>query len=149
MPTRRSTLSLILASVTLPAMPAFGAEPEVFTDGGLAIRGIDPVAYFTEGGPVMGTADHQSTWNGATWAFASAENKALFDGDPDAYAPRYGGYCAYAVSKGGLATTDPEAWTIHDGALYLNFSTTVRSIWSEDKDGNISRADANWPGVLN
>ncbi|NNF24928.1 MAG: YHS domain protein, partial [Rhodobacteraceae bacterium] len=75
-------------------------------------------------------------------------SKALFDADPAAFAPQYGGYCAYAVSKGATATTDPDAWTVHDGRLYLNFSTTVRSIWQEDIPGNIARADANWPGVL-
>lgn len=146
--TRRTTLFLMGAGLAASATPALAA-PAVFQDGGFAIRGIDPVAYFTANGPVEGKDAHVSDWNGATWRFSSAENKALFDGDPQKYAPKYGGYCAYAVSKGGTATTDPEAWTIVDDRLYLNYSVTVRGIWSEDIPGNIARADANWPGVLN
>lgn len=138
-------------TATGPALlvrPAYAMKPKVFVHDGLAIRGIDPVAYFEAGAPTMGVEAHQSDWNGATWQFASAENKALFDGDPEAYAPKYGGYCAYAVSKGATATTDPEAWTIHEDRLYLNFSTNVREIWSEDIPGNVEKADNNWPSVL-
>ncbi len=142
--TRRTTLGLMLATI---AVPAFAKDPTFHIDG-MAIRGYDPVAYFTMSKPVKGDAAFSSDYNGAKWAFSSAENKALFDGDPGKYAPKYGGYCAYAVSKGGTASTDPDAWTIHDGALYLNYNKTVRSIWSEDVDGNISKADNNWPGVL-
>lgn len=146
--TRRTTLVLIGTGLLASAMPALAAPP-VFQTDGLAIRGFDPVAYFVASAPVKGDAAHQSEWNGATWQFSSAENKALFDGDPEKYAPKYGGYCAYAVSKGGTATTDPDAWSIVDDRLYLNYSVTVRTIWSEDIPGNISRADANWPDVLN
>ncbi len=149
--TRRKFMAAAALTATGPALlarPAYAMKSKIFTKNGLAIRGIDPVAYFTAGAPTMGVGDHSSEWNGATWQFASAENKALFDGDPEAYAPKYGGYCAYAVSKGSTASTDPEAWTIHENRLYLNFSTTVRGIWSEDIPGNVAKADANWPGVL-
>lgn len=127
---------------------ALAAKPETFATDGVAINGIDPVAYFTDGAPVAGDPAHSTDWNGATWRFASADHRAMFDADPEAYAPKYGGYCAYAVAKGGTAPTDPEAWTIHENRLYLNFSTDVRSVWLEDVPGNVARADANWPGVL-
>lgn len=145
--TRRSLLGLLALSPFV-ARPAFAASPEVFSDENGAIRGTDPVAYFTEGGPVAGSADHSVMWRGAEWRFASAENMAMFEANPEAYAPQYGGYCAFAVSKGGIATTDPKAWTIYEGKLYLNYSLTVRTIWSEDIPGNIMRADDNWPSVL-
>ena len=131
------------------AAPAQAAEDPVFkTFLGTAINGYDPVAYFTEGKPVEGSSDHAYDWNGAEWHFASAENLETFKADPEKYAPQYGGYCAYAVSKGATAPTDPEAWTIHEGRLYLNFSLEVRGIWKEDIPGNVAKADANWPGVL-
>ena len=95
-----------------------------------------------------GDTDHSSTWNGATWRFASADNKAAFDANPDAYAPQYGGYCAYAVANGYTAKTDPDAWSIVDGKLYLNYSRRVRTRWLEDVPGNIAKGDANWPSVL-
>lgn len=150
MPTRRQFL---IASATLPAVlsvagPALAAKSPVFASGGVAINGFDPVAYFTDGKPVKGSAQFSSDWEGAALHFASAENKALFDADPEKYAPKYGGYCAYAVSKGATAPTDPEAWTVHNGRLYLNFSVDVRGIWRQDIDGNIEKADQNWPGVL-
>lgn len=148
--TRRSFL---LSAAAMPAIswlatPALAATPPVYATDGVAINGYDPVAYFTEGKPVKGSADHTSDWNGATLRFASAENKATFDADPDAYAPKYGGYCAYAVSKGYTASTDPDAWTIHENRLYLNYSKTVRLLWSRDIPGNVALGDANWPKVL-
>ena len=149
--TRRRFLTasaLALPGAALLTTPAFAAKPSVFATEGVAINGYDPVAYFTMSKPVSGDPAITSDWEGAKVQFASAENKAMYDADPEKFAPKYGGYCAYAVSKGGTATTDPNAWTVHDGRLYLNFSTTVRGIWSEDIPGNVARADANWPGVL-
>ena len=149
--TRRTFLSsaaLALPAAALLARPALAAKAPVFASDGIAINGFDPVAYFTEGAPVKGDAGITSEWNGTTLRFASSANKATFDADPDTYAPRYGGYCAYAVSKGATAPTDPDAWTVHEGRLYLNFSTDVRAIWRQDIEGNIGRANANWPGVL-
>ncbi|MDJ0637656.1 MAG: YHS domain-containing (seleno)protein [Paracoccaceae bacterium] len=148
--TRRTLLAAAAAAPlgTLLARPALAMKPAVFATDGIAINGYDPVAYFTEGAPVKGEAGIFSDWEGAKLLFASAENKAMFDADPQKFTPRYGGYCAYAVSKGATAPTDPEAWTVYEDRLYLNFSVDVRSIWKEDIPGNISRADANWPGVL-
>ena len=148
--TRRQFLA---ASSALPltlslAGPALAAKAPVFASGGVAINGYDPVAYFTESRPVKGDAAIRSDWEGATLQFASAENKAIFDGDTEKYAPKYGGYCAYAVSEGATAPTDPEAWTVHEGRLYLNFSVDVRGLWRQDIPGNVAKADANWPGVL-
>lgn len=145
--TRRTALGFIAATPFI-ARPAFAASPEVFAENGIAIRGTDPVAYFTKGIVEKGTNDLPLMWRGATWHFSDPLHLVAFEADPEAYAPQYGGYCAYAVSKGGIATTDPEAWTIHNDKLYLNFSLTVRGIWSEDIPGNIEKADANWPGVL-
>ncbi len=148
--TRRSALTLFAALplVGLASRPAFAAKPDIYATDGVAINGYDPVAYFTMAKPVKGESTHVVSYMGADWQFATAENKSLFEGDPEKYAPKYGGYCAYAVSKGGTATTSPDAWTVYEDRLYLNFNTTVRGIWSEDIPGNIVKADANWPAVL-
>ncbi|MDE0345656.1 MAG: YHS domain protein [Boseongicola sp.] len=151
MQTRRLFLSLSAAAFlagSIGVLPARAAQPPVFATNGVAIHGYDPVAYFTMSKPVEGDAAITSVLEGATFRFASAEHKALFDADPEKYAPKYGGYCAYAVSKGATATTVPEAWSIHDGQLYLNYSAGVHRTWLKDVEGNIQRADANWPGVL-
>ncbi|MEM1236238.1 MAG: YHS domain-containing (seleno)protein [Pseudomonadota bacterium] len=131
------------------ATPALAAEPPIYAEGGIAINGYDPVAYFTEEKPVEGSADFTADYMGATFRFASAENRDTFAADPEAYAPQYGGYCAYAVSKGYTATTSPNAWSIHEGKLYLNFNRAVRALWSRDIPGHVSSGDANWPEVLN
>lgn len=93
---RRHVLGL-LAATPLLARPAFAASPQVFAVDGVAIRGTDPVAYFDQMMPVAGKADHALMWNGAQWLFASAENMAKFVANPEAFAPQYGGYCAYAM----------------------------------------------------
>ncbi len=148
--TRRTLIGTTLSvpAAAILARPALAAKPPVFATGGVAINGYDPVAYFTEGMPLKGDAAYASDWGDALLQFASAENKAMYDADPEKFSPRYGGYCAYAVSKGATAPTDPQAWTVHDDRLYLNFSVDVRSIWQQDIPGNIALADANWPGVL-
>jgi YHS domain-containing protein len=112
-----------------------------------AIEGYDPVAYFDEGKPVEGDSDYSHEWMGATWYFASAENRDLFAANPDKYAPQYGGYCAWAVSQGYTAEIDPDAWSIVDDKLYLNYSLDVQKQWQQDVPGNVTKADANWPGI--
>jgi|TARA_B110000967_G_scaffold116886_1_gene119592 YHS domain-containing protein len=144
----RLTLIGLLAVSPLFARPAFAASAEIFNVDGIAIRGTDPVAYFDQMAPVVGSSDHSLMWKGAEWQFSSAENLKNFKANPMAYAPQYGGYCAFALSKGALATTDPDAWTIYEGKLYLNYSANVRKIWSQNIPGNIALADANWPTIL-
>ena len=108
------TASAVLPAASLMALPAFAGKSPVFATGGIAINGYDPVAYFRVGAPVKGMEAYSSDWEGARLLFSSAENKAMFDADPEAFAPKYGGYCAYAVSKGATAPTDPEAWTVYE-----------------------------------
>ena len=116
-------------------------------ENGVAIAGTDPVAYFQEGKAVAGDSAFAHAWDGATWHFASAENRDRFAADPEKYAPQYGGYCAYAVSQGQTAPIDPEAWKIVDDKLYLNFDQNVASIWEKDIPGYIAEADENWPQI--
>ncbi|MEL6608177.1 MAG: YHS domain-containing (seleno)protein [Pseudomonadota bacterium] len=148
--TRRTFLAAAAATPLAAALatPALAATPPVYATDGVAINGYDPVAYFTEGKPVEGSADFTADHDGATFRFASAENRDLFVSDTAKYAPQYGGYCAYAVSKGYTAETSPRAWSVVDDRLYLNFNRAVRTIWSTDIPGNIAKADANWPTVL-
>lgn len=125
------------------------AAVPVFASDGVAIRGSDPVAYFTEGRPVAGSPAHALEWNGAVWHFASASNRAAFEADPERYAPQYGGFCAWAVAeKGKLYSTQPENWAIVDGKLYLNFNDDIQARWQEDIAGFIARGDERWPGLL-
>ncbi len=148
--TRRQFLTLSAAALPtlMIARAAHAAESAVYAEGGIAIDGTDPISYFDEGRPVAGSSDITHEWNGATWRFATVENRDRFASDPEAFAPQFGGYCAWAVSRGYTASTVPEAWTIHDGKLYLNFSKRIQRRWERDIPGNVAKGVANWPAVL-
>ena len=144
---RRSFLiSTAVSALALSAAPALAGG--WFTPDGVAINGTDPVAYFTEGRPVEGSPQHSVEYDGATWHFASAANAEAFRADPARYAPQYGGYCAWAAAQGYLADTHPNAWTIHEGRLYLNANRLIRARWELDIPGFIEKADANWPSLM-
>ncbi|MEL6384036.1 MAG: YHS domain-containing (seleno)protein [Cyanobacteria bacterium J06626_18] len=135
--------------LTAEAAPASDPAPAaVFSENGVAIRGADPVAYFTQGSYVAGSADYTYEWGGAIWQFASAENRDSFASSPGQYAPQYGGFCAWAVSQGYTAPVDPTAWEIVDGKLYLNFDARIQRRWEQDIPGHIASADQNWPAVV-
>ena len=128
---------------TLEKSGLFGYDPS-----GIAIRGYDTVAYFTEGAPVEGSEEFTAEWQGATWRFASAEHLDLFEADPERYAPQYGGYCAYGVAQDGLVKIEPENWTILDDKLYLNYDDKVQALWEKDVPGFIEQADAKFDALL-
>jgi len=148
---RAGAAALALAVTAATGFPAMAAGDEVFTGlvDGVAVGGYDPVAYFTQNKPVPGDAGITTDYMGATWRFASAQNRDAFVADPKRYAPQYGGYCAYAVASGYTAKGDPQAWKIVDGKLYLNYSKGVQKRWVQDIPGYITKADGNWPSVLN
>jgi len=115
---------------------------------GLALKGYDPVAYFTENRPVKGDAKFQSTFNGATYYFASAANKKTFEGDPKKYEPQFGGFCAYAASQGHTAKIEPDAFEVLNGRLLLQYDRSVRDLFNKDQNGNLMKADKNWPSIV-
>lgn len=123
--------------------------PAIFTEDSIAIRGADPVSYFSENRYVPGSTDYTYEWGNATWQFASAGNRDLFAENPEQYAPQYGGFCAWAVAEGYTAPVDPNAWEIVDGKLYLNYDARIQRRWRRDIPGNIARANENWPEVIN
>ena len=137
--------AVLVGSPTVAAPPA----PAIHTaSDGLGARGYDPVAYFTQGQPIKGTAARQVKWGGATWRFASDQSLAAFRADPARYAPQFGGYCAWAVSQHYLAPGDPKFWKIVDGKLYLNANAPAKQLWEADQAEAIRRGKANWPAVL-
>ena len=128
---------------TLEKSGLFGYKPD-----GVAIRGYDTVAYFTESKPVKGSDQFTTEWEGATWKFSSQENLDLFTADPDKYAPQYGGYCAYGVAQDSLVKIEPDLWTIVDGKLYLNYNKNLNAKWKKDIPGFIKTADEKFETLL-
>lgn len=132
---------------TTPALAKSAPEVSVEADG-FAARGYDVTAYFQHGKPVRGSEAHKLNYMGATWLFASSEALEKFQANPAAYAPQFGGYCAWAVSQGYIAPGDPKQWKVVGGKLYLNANARAKELWEADQADAIVRGHANWPGVL-
>jgi YHS domain-containing protein len=147
---RRNFILLAGAALAAPNARADAPGPvnTLGSPDGVAIRGYDPVAYVRDGGPRLGKPEFSAQHGGATWRFTSAEHKALFEADPQRYLPAYGGFCAYGTSRGYLVKIEPEAWSIVDGRLYLNYDLGVRKTWLARTRAYIARADANWPKLV-
>ena len=138
-----SAVSLFSLSMTVLA-----ADIDINADANdLAIKGYDPVAYFTDQQAKVGSSDYTSTYKGATYHFASKDNRDRFEANPTEYAPQYGGFCAFGVAMNKKFDTDPEAWKVVDGKLYLNLDKSVQKRWLEDTSGYIASADSNWSSI--
>jgi YHS domain-containing protein len=118
---------------------------EYFEKDGVALHGHDPVAYFSENKPVKGSPEHQAEHQGSTFHFVSKANRETFVAEPAKYAPQYGGFCAFGMSNGYKAATDPAAFRVVDGKLYLNYNRDVQKMWSADTPGFIAKANDHWP----
>lgn len=129
-------------------LPAAASAQEFNLDAaGLALRGYDPVAYFTAGKPEAGQGAFTATHKGATYRFVNAANRDAFVAAPERYLPQYGGWCAFAASAGKKADGDPQVWRIENGKLYLNYNRSVGQRWSADIPGYVAKADAKWPEI--
>lgn len=118
-------------------------------DRGVALQGgHDPVAFFTEKKPVKGDPSHQLAYRGAIYHFASAANKAEFQKNPAKYEPQFGGFCAYAASIDKVSPIDVKFFEIVDGRLILQHNQKAWDLWHKDPAGNLPKAEANWPGLV-
>lgn len=115
--------------------------------GPLAIRGYDPVAFFTEKRAVQGVAAHAAAFEGATFYFASEKNQKAFTANPQRYLPQYGGFCAFGVALGAKFDGDPRLFAVVHDKLYFNLSPEIQAKWQADVEGNLRKADANWPKI--
>ncbi|MFQ5953818.1 MAG: YHS domain-containing (seleno)protein [Kiloniellales bacterium] len=152
--TRRSlrVMPFILA-VALGLLTVMGPAHAMHPSGiindtwdGIAIKGYDPVAYFTVGRAIKGSEEFTHEWLETKWLFASAENRDLFAADPLSYVPQYGGYCSDATYVENKADINPTAWRIVNGRLYLFYSEPGAAMWSAD-DHAVKEADAVWERV--
>jgi YHS domain-containing protein len=134
----------MIASLTFASVTMAGEFNEV---DGVAIRGYDPVSYVVEQKAERGRAEFAGAYKGSTFHFKSAAHRDLFLASPEKYAPQYGGYCAFGVSRGYKAGISPDAFSVIDGKLYLNYNADVKATWSKDAPGYIGKADAQWSAV--
>ena len=138
--TRRAAVGGLVLAWALVGPTAMAADG----GGRVAIKGYDPVAYFTLGKATPGSADIAYDWDGTRWQFADAAHRDLFRSDPDAYAPQYGGYCALGMTAGNRGEPNPEVWAIVDGKLYFNYDKAAREEWRQSTAAHIAEADRRW-----
>jgi YHS domain-containing protein len=141
----RPRFVLALLGLMFASQLAFGGE--FFEVDGVALRGYDPVAYFEVGQPTPGLPAFSHTYKGSDFHFASGANLKKFVADPDKYAPQFGGFCALGTANGYKVKTEPDAFKVVDGKLYLNYNRKVLEMWTQDEPGYIARANKNWPEV--
>lgn len=115
---------------------------------GVALVGHDPVAFFTDKKPVPGKPEFRTVFKGAIYQFATAEHKAMFDSDPAKYEPQFGGFCGYAASIKRVSPVSVELFEILDGRLVLQHNKKAWDLWHKDVPGNLKKADANWPSLI-
>lgn len=141
---------VFLLLLVLISVPAFGQNKTLLNldKQGIAIQGYDPVAFFTQNRPVKGRSEFESKYNGARYLFASAEDKSTFDANPAKYEPQFGGFCAYAASQNHTAPVKIEAFQIVNGRLLMQYDLDVRNKFNKDTQGNLQKADKNWPGIV-
>ena len=144
---KKLILALIVATL---ALPVFAQTKSLLNldQAGVAIQGYDPVAFFTDKKPVKGDQKFLLKHDGAIYFFASKEHKDAFKAEPEKYVPGFGGYCAYGVSRNKLVEIDVDAFQIVDGKLLLQYSQGVRDDFNEDTKGNLAKAGANWPKLV-
>lgn len=132
----------VLVLVALPGAASF-AQNNASAPSGVALKGHDTVAYFTEKRPVMGTAQNGYDWDGSRYLFSSIKNRTAFAANPDRYAPQFGGLCATGISMGTKTAADPNVWKIVDGKLYVFSSVEAKQM--ADKDPTIlTRSHQAW-----
>lgn len=137
------TLSLLLLLFLITTAQA-ADQPVNKNWRSIAIKGYDPVAYFTMNKAVKGQSKYEFRWQNARWRFASEQHMKMFVDDPEKYAPRFGGYCAEGMAIGRKASINPQAWLIVEGELYLNYSVAVRDEMAQDPKDTIEKADRFW-----
>jgi YHS domain-containing protein len=142
------TAAFVVAMVLFAANSANAAPKEItkvnVDSKGVILKGYDAVAYFTQKKPVKGNPAIKSTYQGATYLFASPENKATFDKNPAKYVPQYGGFCALGVSFGELLDIEGPGGFVYKDKLYVCGNDAAGKVFRDEIKGNIAKADANW-----
>jgi len=140
----RNNLLFVFIFFAVSGAIAQSKEAAVFSTKAGAIKGYDPVAYFTQSKPDEGQDGITHSRNGVTWHFGTTQNRDLFAKNPEKYARQYGGYSAYGLSQGYAVKIEPEVWSVVDGKLYLNYHMDIRNKWEKKRAEYIRLSDGNW-----
>jgi YHS domain-containing protein len=145
----KTNIFFSMAMALLISLKTFSQNKAIFSTNDVAIHGYDAVAYFTDSKAVKGSNEFSFKWNDVNWLFSSETHLKLFKENPEKYAPQFGGYCAYGVSENHKSPTSPDAFTIVNDKLYLNYNLKVKEIWMKNHQERISKADTLWIALKN
>jgi len=134
----RSLVFLAAGSLLTSASRSIAAERVP-----LAIKGYDPIAYFTVGKPTRGVPEIEYEWDERRYRFSRAEHRDLFKTDPARYAPQFADFCAMALSLGEIVEADPENWLISNDKLYIFGKPIGPELFKQDVAGNLAKANQN------
>ena len=140
----------LVAALGSPTALRAATTERVVTDRntGLAIYGVDPVAYFTDKKPIVGRAEFEFRFAGTIWRFRNEGNRAAFVADPRTYMPRFGGYDPVGIARGISTPGYPQLWAIAKDRLYLFYTAQARAAFLADPGAAIAAAEARWPQVV-
>jgi YHS domain-containing protein len=142
---KKQILILVMAVISASTFAQTSKNAKhINTEKSVAIQGYDPVAYFESSKATKGTKEITTTFQDAVYYFATESNKTTFLKNPSQYIPEFGGFCAYGMSEGHEAPIQPEAFTIVDNKLYLNYSLKAKELWLKDQKNRIQKANENW-----
>ena len=145
---RRNAIQVVPFAVTTLFATCSGSSAA--EGASLAIKGYDPVAYFTLGRPVRGLPEIEHEWDEHRYRFSTMQHRDLFKADPTRYAPQFQNFCAMALSKGELVEADPENWLVSEGKLYIfgKPAPAGPALFQKDLAANIGKANQNRPLTL-
>lgn len=127
-----------------PLAAAFAAVIALPALAGGVIGGADVVSLRDSGRLVQGKPGILTEWKGSAWTFANEANRAVFEANPRAYAPAFGGNCPVALSQGRELPGSPSFFIVIDGTLYLTSGQDARQQMQTDPQTIIGRARAAW-----
>lgn len=146
---KKRILILLIAAVSVSTFAQTSKSTKnVNVEKNIAIQGYDPVAYFESSKAIKGSKAIATTYQEAVYQFSTESNKTVFLKNPTNYLPQFGGFCAYGMSEGYEAPIQPEAFTILDNKLYLNYNLETKEAWLKDKKNRIQKADVNWAKII-
>jgi hypothetical protein len=148
---RRAGLAVALAllATTAPALAGLTQRVVVDWHSGLAIDGFDPVAFFTDGKPKLGSGDFELRYAGAVWRFANSGNRTAFEERPAVYLPQYGGYDPVGLAKGVAVPGNPQLWAIVGERLFLFYDSAQRGKFLSSPARYLATSERRWPDVMN
>jgi hypothetical protein len=144
---RRSVVALLPLSATMLLPTQAWSKPRGPVP--IALRGYDPVAYFTIGKPTLGSAEFEYLWDEHVYRFSRAEHRDLFKADPVRYAPQFANFCAMALARGEIVEADPGSWLISEGKLYVFAFPIGVERFQQGIAGNVSKANGHRPLIIN